>query len=69
MVYKTHSGWGVLLFKYCHPEIGKPADFKTNYTLAITASLIQLPQKYLLALEAECCFLSLGQPLPLTVEA
>lgn len=38
-------------------------------TLAITASLIQLPQKYLLALEAECCFLSLGQPLPLTVEA
>lgn len=33
------------LSKYCHPEIGKPADFKTNYTLAITASLIQLPQK------------------------
>lgn len=33
-------GMGILLLKYCHPEIGKSADFKTNYTLAITASLI-----------------------------
>lgn len=40
MVYKNHLEWGILLFKYCHPEIGKSAALKTNYTLAITASLI-----------------------------
>lgn len=28
----------IFLLKYCHPEIDKSADFKTNYTLAITAS-------------------------------
>lgn len=42
MVYKNPLGWGILLFKCCHPERGKSADFKTNYTLAIIISLSDL---------------------------
>lgn len=37
---RTTQEGGRRLLKYCHPELSKSVGFKTNYTLAITASLI-----------------------------
>lgn len=37
---RTTQEGGKMLLKYCHPELSKSVGFKTNYTLAITASLI-----------------------------